>query len=143
MAERYAPPSPAKMPAYRPPTLEAQRPLPPPMGHDLFQGDLIAPMGCELSVHNVSPTEALPTSADVMNQALLVIHKNNPNLMPVHATFKLKDTPTFCSIKLRNDAAILDAKPRSDLLEPWISLLRKHNLEWEVNWATAPPNRDK
>ena len=100
-------------------------------------------MGCELSVHNVHPTESLPTSADVVNQALLVIHRSRPDLTPVHATFKLKDTPTLCSIKLRNDVAVLDVKPRPDLLEPWINFLRGHNPEWEVDWACAPPNRDK
>jgi hypothetical protein len=143
MAERYTPPSPAKLPAYKPPTLEAQHPPSPPTGHDVFQGDLIAPMGCELSVHNVSPTDSLPTSVEVINQALLVIHKNNPDLTPVHATFKLKDTPTLCSIKLRSDVAVMHVKPRPDLLEPWIHLLRKHNPVWEVDWACAPPNRDK
>ena len=80
-------------------------------------------MGCELSVNNVHPTESLPTSADVVNQALLVIHRSHPDLTPVHATFKLKDTPTLCSIKLRNDVAVLDVKPRPDLLEPWINFL--------------------
>ena len=91
-------------------------------------------------VHNISPTESLPTSADVIDHALHVIHSANPELMPVHAVFRIKDTPSLCSIRLRDDVALLDVKPRPDLLAPWIGLLRNHNPEWEVDWA---PKKDR
>ena len=123
MAEKYAPPSPTKLPAYRPPAVEQQRPPSPQASHDIFQGSLIAPLGCELAVHNVNPTESQATSSDVMDHALCVIQEANPILTPVSAAFKLKDTPTLCMIKLRNDVIALDPKPRPDLLEPWIELL--------------------
>jgi hypothetical protein len=143
MAERYAPPLPMKLPAYRPPTVEQQCSPSPQASHDLFQGGLIAPLGCELAVHNVSPMESLPTSSDVVDHALRVIQKANPNLTPVSAAFKLRDTPTLCTIKLRSGMMALDPKPRPNLLEPWIRYLRSYNLEWEVDWACATPNKDK
>jgi hypothetical protein len=78
-----------------------------------------------------------------MDHALHVIQEANPSLTPVSAAFKLKDTPTLCTIKLRNDVLALDSKPRPDLLEPWIGLLRNYNSDWEVNLACATPNKDK
>ena len=141
MAARYDPSLPTELPAYKLPTSEVQDPPSSPTGQGLFHS--ISPMGCELAVHNVSPTESLPTSADVIDHALCVIHDANPELIPVHATFRLKDTPSLCSVMLRDDVADLDSKPRPDLLEPWIELLRKHNPEWEVDWACATPKNDK
>ena len=143
MAERYAPPSPIKLPAYRPPAVEAQRPPSPQASLEQLRGGLIVPLGCELAVHNVNPTETLPTSSDVMDRALRVIQEANPELMPVSAAFKLKDTPTLCTIKLRSDILDLDTKPRPDLLAPWIAHLRNYNAEWEVDWACTTPNKDK
>ena len=142
MAAHYAPPSPTKLPTYKPPNLEIQRPASPPIGQELFQGGIIAPMGCELAIHNVVPAENLSTS-DVMDLALRTIHEANPGLTPVNPAFKLSNTPSFCSIKLRADITALDTKPRPDLLEPWIALLREYNPQWEVNWACAAPNKDK
>jgi hypothetical protein len=78
-----------------------------------------------------------------MDHALRVIQEANPNLTPVSAAFKLKDTPTLCTIKLHSDVMALDPKPRPDLLEPWIGYLRSYNSEWEVDWACATPNKDK
>lgn len=143
MAERYAPPLPTKPPAYRHPTVEQQHPLSPQASHNLFQGGLIAPLGCELAVHNINPMESLSTSSDVMDHALHVIQEANPNLTPVSVAFKLKDTPTLCTIKLRNDVMALDPKPQPNLLGLWIRLLRNYNSEWEVDWAGATPNKDK
>lgn len=99
-------------------------------------------MGCELAVHNVTPAENMSTS-DVMDLALRSIQEANPELTPVNPAFKLGNTPSFCSIKLRADITALDTKPRPDLLEPWIALLRNYNPQWEVNWACAAPNKDK
>ena len=138
-----APPSPTKLPAYRPPAIEAQRPPSPQAFHDQPQNGLIVPEGCKLAVHNVYPTESLPTSSDVMDEALRVIQEANPELTPVTAVFELKDTPTLCTVKLRNDIMSLDANPRPDLLAPWIGFLRKYNTEWEVDWALAKPSKDK
>ena len=129
MTARYDPPLPTELPAFRLPTLEVQRP-PSSLTVKVFQEDFIPPMVCELTVHNVSPSESLPTTTDVIDHALCVIHDANPELIPVHATFRLKDTPSLCSIRLRDDVVILDAKPRPDLLEPWIGLPCKHNPEW-------------
>ena len=112
------------------------------MGQELFQGGIVAPMGCELAVHNVMPFENLSTS-DVMDQALRTIHEANPFLTPVNPAFKLANTPSLCSIKLRADITALDSKPRPDLLEPWIAHLRKYNPHWDVDWACAAPNKDK
>jgi protein associated with RNAse G/E len=52
--------------------MEAQRPSSPPVRQELFQRDLIAPMGCELVVHNVSPTEMQSTTTDVVDYTLRV-----------------------------------------------------------------------
>lgn len=142
MATRYAPPSPIKLPTYKPPNLELQRPPSPPAGQELFHGGIMAPMGCELAVHNIMPSENLSTD-DVICQALHLIHEDNPDLTPVNPSFKLGNTPSFCSIKLRADITALDSNPRPDLLEPWIAHLRKYNPQWEVDWACAAPNKDK
>ena len=99
-------------------------------------------MGCELAIHNVMPSEDMSTS-DVMDQALRCIHEANPELTPVNSSYKLSNTPSFCSIKLGTDIMALDSKPRPDLLEPWMTHLRKYNPLWEVNWACTSPNRDK
>ena len=100
-------------------------------------------MGCEVTVHNVLPTKDHATSADVMDNALRTIHESHPDLTPVSPAFKLKDTPSLCSIKLRGDVTSMDTQPRPDLLGPWIQLLRDYNPEWEVDWACAAPNKDK
>ena len=92
MATRYAPPSPTKLPTYKPPNLEIQRPASPPIGQELFQGGIVAPMGCELAVHNVTPAENMSTS-DVMDLALRSIQEANPELTPVNPAFKLGNTP--------------------------------------------------
>ena len=143
MAARYAPPTPTKLPAYKAPAVEAQRPPLPPATREGTDGDLVPPLGCELSVHNVYPTESLTTSSDVMDHALHVIQEAHPDLTPVSVTFRLKDTPTLCSIRLRNDVLELDANPRPDLLCPWIEHLRNFNTDWVVDWACATPSKDK
>ena len=66
-------------------------PYPPsPQGHlENPKGCLIMPEGCKLAVHNVHPTDSLPTSFDVMDEAFSAIQEANPELMPISAVFEL------------------------------------------------------
>ena len=52
--------------------------------------------------------------------------------------------PSLRTVKLHNEMMAIDPKPRPDLLEPWIELLRCFNSDWEIDWAAGSMhNKDK
>jgi hypothetical protein len=102
-------------------------------------------MGCELTIHNITLTNELKTTKEVIKKALSDVMKTHPPVLevPVSYSFRLKDTPSVCTIKMCSDVASMDNAPRPDLLDMWIEPLRAYNPDWEVDWVCASPNKDK
>ncbi|KAF5312013.1 hypothetical protein D9619_003843 [Psilocybe cf. subviscida] len=141
MSPQYNPPSPVKLPAFRPPSVKQQRP-PSPTAVSSGSSTLKLPMGCELVVHNIEPTPTQNTR-EVIENALIHLAESNPLLkdIPVHFHFHIRDVVSACTIKLRDDVARMDSVPRPDLLDLWKDALQQYKPDWDIHWAASSKDR--
>ena len=96
-----------KLPMYKPPNLESQGPPSPPIGQESYQGDLVAPMGCELAVHNIMPSEDMSMS-DVMDHYIV----------STKPTLSLPQSTPLSNLVIHHPSALSSCLPTSRLWTP-------------------------
>jgi hypothetical protein len=139
------PPSPTKLPIYRPPSIARTRtPSPPPPQGKVISA-LVAPLGCELIIRNVIPSHN-HTSTALLKAVIDDIARSSSELaaLPVKVDGSGgKDTlSTFCYVRLSDSVSRIDPLPRPDLLWLWAEAIHTAKPEWNVGWSPQP-RKDK
>ena len=134
-----------KLPSYRPPTVARIRTPSPPPPPGSTNNAVIAAVGCEIIVRNITPTQGHTSLAQlqiIINQVAM----EQPDLLvfPVRADSSgLKDSiSTYCYVCLADEVRRLDACPRPDLLWTWAEKIKEMKPEWDIAWSPQP-RKDK
>src|ERR1700683_5125709 len=137
--------SPMKLPSYRLPAIvRACTPSPPPTSGSI-NNTLIAPLGCELIIREIIPTQMHSTVSQV-KAAVDNIQSMNNDL----STFPIKidgssgkeTLSTFCYIRLSDSVSRMAVIPRPDLLWLWAEAIQSAKPEWSIGWSPQP-RKDK
>ncbi|KAJ7204064.1 hypothetical protein GGX14DRAFT_523281 [Mycena pura] len=135
--------SPRKKPTFSP--RKATRPSAPEDDDDF--GAVNAPLGVSLLLRSVytAGVAITTTSAVTLAQAtidrLLAAHADLPSVvLRPFSTFK---PSTSCYLRVAPDPDDIDTTPRFDLLEPWLTVLRKDKPGWEIVWQPMSEGKDK
>ena len=124
-----------KLPSYCPPTVARIRMLSPPPPPESTNNMVIAAVGCEIVVHDITPTQghiSLTQLPIIINQVAM----EQPDLLafPVRADSSgLKDSiSTYCYVCLADEVCGLDARPHLDLLWTWAEKIKEIKPELDI-----------
>jgi hypothetical protein len=139
------PTSPTKLPSYHLPAItRAHTPSPPPTPGSV-NNTLIAPLGCELIICDIIPTQTHSAVAQV-KAAVDNIQSMNNDLsafpIKIEGSGGKETLSTFCYIQLLDNVSRMAVMPRPDLLWMWAEAIQSAKPEWCVGWSPQP-RKDK